>query len=241
MRVCIIGDSHIAALKSGWDLIQNRFASADVTFFGAARPNFADLAVSGGKLMATSRRLQLLFEKISGGLIAITGDFDRYILCGLGGNLATVSAFVRLYAAERHGRGSGVRPLSDACYQACLRGLLDASMMAVVLGKLRQITGAPTALVSSPFPGPREGFEAIYETGDDRIIAAQFIAAFEELAKAHGARFVPQARETLSGPLVTESAFFEGAVRLFEGEDDQLHANGRYGAIMLALALEALA
>ncbi len=77
-RVCIIGDSHIGALQSGWRALGDEFPDIEVTSFGAPRPLFDELQVSGRRLVPASERLREYFVRTSGGEAEISGTYDRY-------------------------------------------------------------------------------------------------------------------------------------------------------------------
>jgi len=52
LRICIIGNSHVGALKEAWDDIGSDHASLDVTFFAARGDRLKDLVVNGNTLRA---------------------------------------------------------------------------------------------------------------------------------------------------------------------------------------------
>jgi hypothetical protein len=240
-RVCVFGDSHIAALKAGWTSIANEFQGTELVFFGASRQRMEDIALEDNALVATSKPLRILFERTSGGLSRVANDFDAYILCGLGAAAQNVLPIVSVYSSEGQPLRKGI-PLSDACYRACLLGIMLETVMVGILAKFRQLTCAPIVVLAAPLPKPRPFFGALASTGEDRIVAEFFISVLAEIAEKHGARFMPQPRETLQkSALTTNPGYFQGAVRLFEGPDDQTHANADYGAIVLRAALRGCA
>ncbi len=240
-RVCVFGDSHIAALKAGWTSIANEFQGIELVFFGASRQRMEDIAIEDNALVVTSQPLRMLFERTSGGLSRVAGDFDAYILCGLGATARKILPLIRSYSSEGQPLGKSI-PLSDACYRACLLGIMHETVMAGILAKFRQLTCAPIVVLAAPLPKPRPYFDALAAAGEDRVIAQFFVSVLAEIAEKHGAHFVPQPQETLqTSALTTNPGYFQGAVRLFEGPDDETHANADYGAIVLRAALQGCA
>ena len=240
MRVCVIGDSHTAALKAGWTSIAGEFARADLTFFAARRELLVNLAVQDGALVPTDPRLRRAFKERAGGATRIEPRFDSYILCGMGSGVKAV-----LPLLSRH-RPATIAPdgrqgLSNACYAACMARVLGLTPMMWLLGLLRQISGAPAALVATPASAPRLAFAMLAQRGEDAALVSLYTSAFESLAGPLGARFLAQPRETLhKSVLSTDPVYFRGSEHLAGDEDDQSHANAEYGAIVLRRALTAL-
>jgi hypothetical protein len=238
-HICVIGDSHTAALKAGWTSIAGEFPDADLTFFAARRELLVNLAVQDGALVPTDPRLRRAFKERTGGSTRIEPRFGSYILCGLGSGVKSVLPLLA------HHRPATIAPdgrqaLSNACYAACMARLLALTPMMWLLGLLRQISDAPAALVATPASAPRLALGMLAER-EDAALVALYIRAFESLAGPLGARFLAQPRETLhKSVLSTDPVYFRGGEHLAGDEDDQSHANAEYGAIVLRRALAAL-
>jgi hypothetical protein len=94
-----------------------------------------DIVVKDNALVPTSKPLRTLFERTSGGMDRVAGDFDGYVLCGMGTTLGSVMPIMKNYTCESH-LPSGI-PLSDTCYRACFLGCSRGTMMAEILTKFR--------------------------------------------------------------------------------------------------------
>jgi hypothetical protein len=242
MQICVIGDSHTAALKAGWTSVAAEFPDVTLTFFAAGRERLVHLVVQDGALVAGDKHLRLAFKHSSGGADRIIPRFDRYVLCGLGSGMRTILPLFRAL------RPATIVPddrqiVSNACYAACMARLLAMTPLMWLLELVRQISDAPALLVPTPSFAPRPAFDNMQQTGEAACLAALFVRAFDGLAAPHGARFLPQPRETLDRSVIcTDPIHFRGAVHLSDGgDDDQNHCNAAYGAIVLRHVLAELA
>ena len=239
-RICVIGDSHTAALKAGWASIAAEFSDADLTFFAARRELLVNLVVKDGALVPTDPRLRRAFAERAGGATRIEPRFDGYILCGMGSGVKTILPLLSQHRPTTIAP-DGRQGLSNACYAACMARLLGLTPMMWMLGLLRQISDAPAVLVATPAPASRPVFAMLAERGEDAALVSLYTRAFESLSEPLGARFLAQPRETLhKSVLSTDPIYFRGGEHLAGDEDDQSHANAEYGAIVLRRALDAL-
>jgi hypothetical protein len=242
-RICIIGDSHVAALKTGWDAMGD--TAHDVTFFAAPLPMLAHIAIDDGKLIATDPKLEAHFVRTSGGRTAIEDVYDAYIVCGQG------LGFYNAQYVYNRCRMPELEPLEDAleltreAFEAAVDEHQEKSRALQTLDKLRQITKAPLLVVAMPIP-TREGklpiWKKLERNGDKRKMLEIFRESCERLAVLRGARFLPQPPETFAedGTTRTELGRAGARLRATEVKDDLYHMNGVYGEIVLRAAFAAL-
>jgi len=241
-RLCIIGDSHVAALKQGWDTIQGEYPSLDVAVFAGISRTMKDFKVKEGKLVACSEALRRQLRRFSSGGTEVTGDYDAFICTALGADL-------RLALLETLRAADAASPPKERqrIFRRAIRKLLRRSEAHQFMSRLRKITEAPLLLIGRPYPhaetmvewkalppAEQQGLTEIYAQIFDRV-----------LTKSCGARFLRQPVETLDPhcPLATSLHFFRKPARVdpkLDGLDDGAHANADYGAIVLKAALRAL-
>jgi hypothetical protein len=247
-RVCIIGDSHIGALQSGWRALGDEFPDIEVTSFGAPRPLFDELQVSGRRLVPASERLREYFVRTSGGEAEISGAYDRYLVCGLSWAMRLLLPSIGKFRSEDLVVDGRV-PLSNDCYDRVMKGLLRDSLTMRTLKNLRTITDRPIAVIPAPMPSdmiPAPVYRRFCDSGDAQPIAACFLSAAAAVAKDVDVELIRQPPETLSNPIQTLQIYKRGSVRTFQGnldiehgEDDHQHMNAAYGALVLRAALSA--
>jgi len=84
-RLCLMGNSHLAALKLGWDRLRDAHPDVAVTFFGSRGAGVCKgMRLEGGALVPSAQDL-VNFRWTSGGLKEIRlEDFDCFALVALG-------------------------------------------------------------------------------------------------------------------------------------------------------------
>ena len=229
VRVCLIGDSQLAAIRQGWSLIRDEFPGIAPTFFAGACSEWPTLEVCGDCLAAGSDKLSEQFARSSRGARTIGSSFDFYIICGLELEIAPL---LKLWLREEHSRPEVFR----AAASRELRETLSAKTLAMV----REITSSRIVLLPSPFQG--EAFcraSPRLDTETARGIAEIFGSECERLAGEFGATFLAQPAQTIAGNGVTTWMNF---VRRSSDPalEDRRHGNAEYGAIALRQALEAV-
>jgi hypothetical protein len=236
-KVCVIGDSHAAALTLGWPSIKSAFPDLAFTWFAANETLYDGLVLADGKLMATTQELIERFEYTSRGLRAIAGDYDLYLLCGL--KLAPQQAFVaRKEYWSRHGAipVAAFKTEIPEAIEAELRNSAAARMLAM----LRTIASAPIGAIAIPRPHSFDEPRALAPAAIRRLrlLADAFETACRRVAEEHGAIFLPQPAETLAddNAMGSKSVF---AARPKE-DPDRGHKNAAYGAIVLRDALRTM-
>jgi hypothetical protein len=239
-NICIIGDSHTAAMRTGWVRIRREFPEIEVSFFSAHRVRFVDLAVVGDALVPQSEELTRLLSRTAP-TPSIGANFDRYVLCGL--DYSILFAMTKLMGFRSEDQAADNRaPLSRECYLRAMTGCLRDTVSMQTARKLRAITSRPMTIM----PGPRISdsnelklYPFLRENGSAEKIAAYFRAACDLLGREVDATVAEQPPETLRDPLQTLSVYAKDPPREFAetelpaGWKDYQHMNADYGALVL--------
>ncbi len=256
IKIAVLGNSHLASAKTGWEQIKDRYPGHALTFFGAPKDMMNDLELAEDVLRPQTNRLRNKLRRSSDGLEAILlPSYDAFILYGLEFGARRV---IQLYRTHRPTSFEWREPLprllpmercpdsvqmvSERLFdQAVMAGLRD-SMGFRLTEQVVGATGAPTCLVAAP------GFsEAVLDSGDwDGILGsddcARLSQRFQRLAKAtcpQGAQLIlPRKDLTAYGLFTKRNAALNTAA---DGTPDFAHAAADYGAAMLQHALASLA
>lgn len=235
LRIALIGNSHAAAWKAGWDAVAQDWPDAEITFFAARSRRAVDISrlrPEGGKLVADQPRLAEALAVTSGGQRTVDpADYDALILTGF---------LPRIIALPP------VSPYSAAVRAAMYDSAKKGTPLARMVHRIRQ--AAPQIPV----------FAAAYPleaTGPDNAPAesARYHAAAAEMAaRVHtpmGATLLPQPAPTILADRWTSPAYSRGSVRLADRPDgaqkahpgdDRQHMNAEFGKLALAEALGAI-
>lgn len=240
MRVCIVGSSHAAALKAGWERIGPAHPGVSIEFFATGAERIDDLVAADGRLVTDNPALQRTFARITGGRTEIAGDYDCYAVCG-----AKLTIYRAMAIARRSGVGrrtgrktDSMPPVSDAALRAAIVAALRETSAGELMRLVRQITRAPIALIASPMPRDTDAPNRpnrIKNAQAGSRIAALFHEAAAAMAAEQNAVYLAQPDATLASPITTKPEYALGGIHLSETErpDDDAHMNADFGAVVM--------
>lgn len=258
LRVCILGNSHVACVREA--LGQSR-ARRPATFelFAAHANGLDDLIIRGGKAIAGSQKLTQTFHKLSMRGRFDLNEFDAFVIVGCEASIfRAVLATNRVMcwhmpSLEQSPSTLGKRQLvSEPCFRQVLVDALEATVAHRLVRDLHAETDAPIFLCPQPRPstaalGEKSRFPRIAtaaRTGDAFFISRLFREALEQ-AFGSKAKVLHQPGQTITSEICTDNAHTEGSLRLAarrieHDEKDVIHANPRYGALILDQITEAV-
>lgn len=227
--ICILGNSHIACLKSAWDALGTDRPPYRLTFFGSPGGGMRELTLEGDRLVPAVDRVKNDLRLTSGGLEAVPlADFAAFLLVGLG-----------LHTPVRD------RRLSQAVLGASLREPLDVTLMIRLARSIRSASDVPVFIAATPFK-TRAARRQVMNALPPRAMAEALTALYTDV----GLRFLPQPEATLKDVWATRDEFLKDAPRLQRANqgrggqfdaDQEVHMNTEYGKIYLQAFFESLA
>ncbi|MEI4488112.1 hypothetical protein V8J36_18115 [Frigidibacter sp. MR17.14] len=253
-RLLILGNSHVAALKSAHAAEPGRWP-VEVDFLGAPGGALDSLTLQDGALVAGAAEV---FERLNGRAVVPLAGYDAVVIAGCEISMFRALSVLRGViwpgavappeAPVRKGQVLVSRALVEEAVTASLQAALGARLARLIAGG----TDAPIVVTQQPNPcwlgegaAPVAAFLRARQLGYAEEIARIFrTAAGRALAPAV---LLPQPPETLRGPVFTRPVFSQGSVRLTRemkaahDGDDFLHANAAYGALVLDQLVAVLA
>lgn len=225
MRLCVIGNSHLAALRLGWPLVAPDHPWVQPRFYGASGMNMAALQQQGSRLVPGSPGLARWLHQTADGDDAIDLEaFDAVLLVGLN------------YHPSR-------RPdprFSSAMRHMAILGQFEATLCGRIFGQVRAARPLiPIHIMPTPLdrraPGspPRPGRAA--------ALTRRLAGARAVLEQAHApVRLVGQPLETIGEDGHTLDQYGIDAVGLrrhgvfrTKGPEDYSHMGAAFGAVVL--------
>lgn len=236
LQVAVIGNSHVAALREGWNEARRDFPGVRLVFHASRGAGLRDLRPDPERMrlvpMHANVRTDVAYTSGGDGSIGL-GGVDLCIVCGLD-----------LPGRFCYGDESD---LSAAVLDAVLADRAACAATGV-LEQIRRISAVPVLLAHVPLPGSDDpgaarvaaddGWRQQYADGLSWVNARWF--------ESRCALVVPQPAETLGTPWRTRRSYSAGSRRLDIGDSvsgephapgDDIHMNADYGASWLGQCL----
>ncbi len=198
LKICIIGNSHIATLKRAWDAgSSHENQQHKITFFGAVRDKIMGLKADAGALVADDFELAKSMEFTSGGISRIDiANYDAVLVFGL--------------CRKVHQPVEAMDPrFSSGLKRQAISGYWEGRNL---VRMIRRIPAARTLKVYAGHSPLEARANAIArEAGQYR----EFIALSNRLVfSKFGATLLPQPAATIVGEVATAQKFSSGSLKL---------------------------
>jgi len=245
IKICLIGDSHLAALKLGFDKIANEFEDVQVTFFGSFASSFNELIVNDRKIVPQSGKVKKVMVMTSGGQANIVvDDYDLFILHGL--ELSFQGFVNKALQQPVNNQDTQLQSLA----WANLTSLID-QCLSIKLAKKFLRLDKPVLLSPQPFLSEQVAHNLIPKwelwhnllenQGKPTHWVMEALAAWEKHLVQLEALKQPPA--TVIHHFFTKNKFSVESIRLCDmmtkhGEEDVIHMNPEYGEIVIRFMIE---
>jgi hypothetical protein len=235
LRFCVFGDSHIACIKHALDEGLLDLQGIELEFWGAPGPQFRDLHFVDGQLVGTTEAARDNLAKINPARSAalVPQDFDGFLFIGCRLRLSELLVPLLQNQAGKPGYVSAaVRDLMLTRWLEGCRWYRAAREFA----KERPVYFSPAGFLNEGVLSEDELASAI----NAEATAAERSALWQlmEVAMAGDAiQLLRQPEETVTRGALTARSY---ATTLGVQDDDAVHKNGAYGALILNQALAQL-
>ncbi len=248
-RICLIGNSHVAALRQGWDIVSPEFPDVAADIFGAHTKVLRNTGSEGSETIVSAQKPVWRFSKDDESHQTSRIDvaaYDCFVVAGAGFEArCVVKTYNWLQFPALNGRKEQI--VSRMVFKGIVQRLLEQTAAFHLVGLLTKLSTRPIFLVPAPMPADKGFADLQSETMAPWIAAAQsqnaelLLAVYDEAVNdlmSQGLHFVPQPLSTLAGPLSSQQGYSENSARLrfvmdeLHPETDYFHMNGAYGAIL---------
>jgi hypothetical protein len=246
-KLCMIGNSHVAAMRLALQDALNAYPSLDVEVYGAHATNLVTARVHAGEELTFDKPLWVFAagEEASRARSVPLRGFDDYVIVGCDfGPSCIFQTYKRYYFSGLKGKRRQAITRQQFM-QAASR--LAADSAALILARSIREAGGNVLLVPTPLPAEKglhdtekakmEPFRAAQDEGD----GATLMQLYEELCSQQeqsGFRVIRQPEETKASEITSLQVFSDNSIRLRPGQDeihpenDYFHMNSLYGSLI---------
>ncbi len=243
-NLCLIGNSHIAAMLYAWKEMLPLQENVRADFFAQHANTLVEAELSDGpSLLAGSKPFRYFSN--DGDLerkpAIDIGSYDAFVIVGLAFGPITVLRTYRKYhfLGLKGFRGQIIS--RDMFKRAVWREAADGAALHVAT-LVRNSTDKPVLMVATPLPSEKGYLDLekpgmkLWRTAVDQGDAALLIKIYAELRseiEKMGIKLIVQPEDTLASPVSTLQKFADDAVRTaseeIRPETDYMHMNPAYG------------
>ncbi len=228
IKLCILGNSHTASLKLGWDIIAHQYPDINITFFANRGVTMEALQVKEGILVPSNEELKTAIAYTSEGLTSINmQQFDACLLYGLD---------LKPYFAPNSF-------FSKSLLKETMLSHVSPSISWGLLHKIRIISDKTVFFGHTPLNAATND---TIEQGDTSAYQAGIKLMNQTVFSQYNASVIEQPLDTIVNGSQTMLKYSVGSTRLDIGDDmsnelhdiqDKMHMNGEFGASYLNIFL----
>lgn len=254
-KICILGNSHIAAYIVAAREFPARWPELQIDAFGAQGNHLNRYRVVEGRFVSQHEPTRARLRELVGRDSFALAEYDALVVTGLRFSFLTAAHVFRelstlaMPSVQSHEQAlEQDRPLaSGAMIRAYVSELLAQTAGFRLATRLRAASEVPVFMASQPRPavssrdtgGPYGLLRSLCEQGDGTYVSALNRSVSHALCAEAGITYLPQPDDTISCGVFTNDAFMRGSVRLARrdnlahGQDDVLHANADYARLVI--------
>jgi hypothetical protein len=253
LRLLLIGNSHLAAFKLGWDKIAGQYPDVRCDFFGGAANWIEGAVFEHGAIKVTVASWAEIVAQVTGGRTSVAvRDYDAIVFIGLRFGLAPyMRQLSRLTLYDLGRTKAGFRIVSKSCLRQLVSDILADTPAFRWSSMIAEAGGRPVFLVPQPLSSESrlEHDPSVRRHPNFKAQAAAWLAGFQSAARtltaAKGLTLVEQPASTVALPGFTRAELSRGSVRLLNSnakhaELEFNHMNTAYGIELLHTLLPAV-
>lgn len=246
MKVCVIGNSHVGALRQGWMRLSTDFPDTNITFFASPQKDMHSLEMHEGNLVSRMPRAVRSMKYTSGGQDRIAVDqYDAFaISLGIG-----IKALMQVFRVHRsRAMPSSGHLISDEFALASVYDSISKSAATRIARAIRARTASPIIIIETPLPNrlilkksPRSAWPEAAKMVP--VLKTLLDPAVDKISGNLSLIYHPQPRETIKHGFTLDE-YSIGSKRLSSREtehapDEPHHMNANYGRVVLKEMLAA--
>ncbi len=232
LRVCIIGDSHIAAVKRAVDegYAPPVDGPVSIDFFGAPGPSFRDITLHKDRLVAPEALLRSDDFISTAGHTALDGtEFDAYFF--VSARFRSNQVFEAFLPGLAHPEVFASRATRfTVIRRICLRRTSMRAARALAANGAPYVALSPTPFMTKGIPAVMQYPEGYTAKGAGPAERSVIWSEFERYMKQLGVHLIRQPEETVVDGCLTDPKW---AVDDAVAKKDAVHKNPQYARLLL--------
>lgn len=207
IKLCVLGNSHTASLKLGWDMITHQYPNVEITFFANRQRKMEAFRVEKNSLVPDNEELKNAIAYTSGGLTSI--NMQYYDVC-------------LLYGLDLDSYQLPETFFSVAVLKEAMLECVSSSVSWGLLHKIRKTSDKAIFLGHTPLHATTNDTA---EQGDVSAYQAGIKLMNQSIFREYNALIIEQPIDTIDNMLQTMLKYSVGSTRLDLGDEtsNQLH------------------
>lgn len=254
-KLCMIGNSHVAAMRLAWDKVAPQHPEIDAVIYGAHAKNLVTASVAADSSLRCEGPPFWTFKAGDAPNRAreiALRDFDVAVIVGCDFGPSCVFRTYRRYHFSGL-KGRRRQSLTRDMFLRAMMQIINESAAMVLARMIRESAGLPVYLVPTPLPAENgyldrekanmEPYQAALDAGDGDALMSLYKEGCDRLAN-RGFNVIAQHESTQASPISSLQSYSDNSVRLRADDDmphpenDYFHMNEDYGAIMWDRVIE---
>lgn len=240
MRGCFLGNSHLAAIKKGWDLIVPYYPDLKFDMFASPGATLSKTFVRDGHLCSADEEVRASLLRTGGRENVPLHEYDIFVVVGCD---MRIDKLWEVFATHNFVESDG-QLISKGHLSAYLGDRFARCCATQLTRRIRSAVDVPIYVMPNPYPDSRilarpraKGFADVRRAGALPELKEMFETACTGavVSKAH---MLFQDVSTIKEDVFTQKKFSTGAPRLLPGNvahapQELFHMNADYGVAML--------
>jgi len=224
VKIAVIGDSHVAALKRAWPSVAEDFTDVSITFFAVGAGEMRNVRLKGDSLVPENDFVREHFALTSEGLEEIRiGDYDNFVLVGMQPTNFQAADSLWQHRTIDYSARDGAHLVSRACFREAIKQRIKSSPSGRLSEMIAQRKEAPIFLIRQSLPDGRHleqnsaqlraesknyvHIVEIAQKGEWAQLLADYSAAYREVFDSSRVTVIQQPPETVHDGLFTHPVY----------------------------------
>jgi hypothetical protein len=246
-RIAIVGNSHVAALKMGWDLIENNYQHLDIVFFASVGKAAQDRELKGkvfGFLKPKPAPNETIFGNHSERSIDLA-KFDHVLRVAEPKKESLLSVVLENTVVDGWPKDGREHHMSQTVFESLVE---YTAQKQIVSTDWRNWSSPKVTICPAPYPDERcvnherpariARWRVLAKRPDEMLwLRKMYVEKHRAWTEKYNIGLLMQPEETIAKNGLTKKSYSEGSFRMdaneMETNEEHIHMNAEFGKLML--------